>query len=306
MSKNTLSGVIAAIATAIDDQGAPDATRSVKLARYLLDNGCDGLNVLGTTGEATSFSLAQRMGLMSAYRAGGPAARSDDGRHRGRRARRRARADAPCRGTRVRRRAGAAALLLQGCPRRRAVRRDQGARGRHTRPADPDLSLPFPRQFRHPMVDCADPATARRIPRPRRGPEGFVRRHGLRARGRSGGSRLRGLPLHRGGADRGARRRVRRMHFGDRQSQRRSVRTRLARRRHGRARCCRDDPQAVRRQAAGLRRQGDACTPPWRSRAGRGWRRRWRRTRPPTARSPSPDTRGYGPSAWRDLPRRKR
>jgi 4-hydroxy-tetrahydrodipicolinate synthase len=63
----TLSGVIAAIATAVDDGGGPDAARSVALARYLLDNGCDGLNVLGTTGEATSFSLAQRKALMSAY-----------------------------------------------------------------------------------------------------------------------------------------------------------------------------------------------------------------------------------------------
>jgi 4-hydroxy-tetrahydrodipicolinate synthase len=68
MPKSTLSGVIAAVATAIDEQGAPDAARSVKLARYLLDNGCDGLNVLGTTGEATSFSLAQRIGVMNAYR----------------------------------------------------------------------------------------------------------------------------------------------------------------------------------------------------------------------------------------------
>ncbi len=68
MSKTTLSGVIAAVATAIDDKGAPDRERALKLARYLLDNGCDGLNVLGTTGEATSFSLAQRMGLMSGYR----------------------------------------------------------------------------------------------------------------------------------------------------------------------------------------------------------------------------------------------
>ena len=67
MTKKSLSGVIAAIATAIDEHGAPDAARSVKLARYLLDNGCDGLNVLGTTGEATSFSLAQRTGLMTAY-----------------------------------------------------------------------------------------------------------------------------------------------------------------------------------------------------------------------------------------------
>ena len=28
-----------------------------RLREFLLANGCDGLNVLGTTGEATSFSL---------------------------------------------------------------------------------------------------------------------------------------------------------------------------------------------------------------------------------------------------------
>ena len=65
----TLSGVIAAIATPIEDSGAPDHKRATKLARFLLDNGCDGLNVLGTTGEAVSFSLEERKGVMSAYRA---------------------------------------------------------------------------------------------------------------------------------------------------------------------------------------------------------------------------------------------
>ncbi len=70
MSK-TLSGVIAAVATPIEDSGAPDLARAVKLARYLLDNGCDGLNVLGTTGEATSFSLEERKGVMSAYKTQG-------------------------------------------------------------------------------------------------------------------------------------------------------------------------------------------------------------------------------------------
>jgi 4-hydroxy-tetrahydrodipicolinate synthase len=64
-----LSGVIAAIATPIDGNGAPDLKRAVKLARYLLDNGCDGLNVLGTTGEATSFAREERMAVMSAYKA---------------------------------------------------------------------------------------------------------------------------------------------------------------------------------------------------------------------------------------------
>ena len=70
MSK-PLSGVIAAIATPVEEAGAPDLKRAVNLARYLLDNGCDGLNVLGTTGEATSFSVDERKGVMDAYQANG-------------------------------------------------------------------------------------------------------------------------------------------------------------------------------------------------------------------------------------------
>jgi len=68
---NILQGVIAAVATAVGDNGEPDSARSVALARFLLGNGCDGLNVLGTTGEATSFSLEQRKRVMSAYAASG-------------------------------------------------------------------------------------------------------------------------------------------------------------------------------------------------------------------------------------------
>ncbi len=63
-----LGGVIAAVATAVDETGEPDCTRSTVLAHHLLANGCDGLNVLGTTGEATSFSLDQRKRVMTAYR----------------------------------------------------------------------------------------------------------------------------------------------------------------------------------------------------------------------------------------------
>jgi 4-hydroxy-tetrahydrodipicolinate synthase len=66
-----LKGVIAAVATAVDDKGEPDCARSTALARFLLANGCDGLNVLGTTGEATSFSLEQRKAVMTAYREAG-------------------------------------------------------------------------------------------------------------------------------------------------------------------------------------------------------------------------------------------
>jgi len=71
MANSGLRGVIAAVATAADERNEPDLTRSTKLARFLLDNGCDGLNVLGTTGEATSFSLDQRKRVMNAYRDAG-------------------------------------------------------------------------------------------------------------------------------------------------------------------------------------------------------------------------------------------
>jgi 4-hydroxy-tetrahydrodipicolinate synthase len=64
----TLSGVIAAIATPVTETGSPDLPRAITLARHLLDNGCDGLNVLGTTGEATSFSREERMTVMTAYK----------------------------------------------------------------------------------------------------------------------------------------------------------------------------------------------------------------------------------------------
>src|SRR3970040_1231332 len=67
MPESNLCGVIAAIATPIDAAGSPDTARATRLARHLLDNGCDGLNVLGTTGEATSFSLDERKRVMSAY-----------------------------------------------------------------------------------------------------------------------------------------------------------------------------------------------------------------------------------------------
>ncbi len=71
MADSKLRGVIAAVATPVDEDGSPDLGRATKLARFLLDNGCDGLNVLGTTGEATSFSLDERTRVMDAYKAAG-------------------------------------------------------------------------------------------------------------------------------------------------------------------------------------------------------------------------------------------
>lgn len=69
---NTLRGVIAAAATPLTDELTIDLDRLVAHCRYLLDKGgCDGINLLGTTGEATSFSVDQRLAAMRAVAASG-------------------------------------------------------------------------------------------------------------------------------------------------------------------------------------------------------------------------------------------
>ncbi|MBK5926542.1 dihydrodipicolinate synthase family protein [Rhodobaculum claviforme] len=65
MTDHAIGGVIAAITTPFSGD-APDPVRFVAHARWLMANGCDALNVLGTTGEATSIPAAARMTLMSA------------------------------------------------------------------------------------------------------------------------------------------------------------------------------------------------------------------------------------------------
>lgn len=75
MSDSRLHGVIAAAATPVTPDFEPDLERFVALCRWLLDNGCDGLNICGTTGEATSFTAAQRMAIMSAAASSLPLAR---------------------------------------------------------------------------------------------------------------------------------------------------------------------------------------------------------------------------------------
>ena len=68
---STLSGVIAAAATPLAADGAIETTAYLDHCRWLLDNGCDGLNVLGTTGEANSIGLATRRQLLDAVAASG-------------------------------------------------------------------------------------------------------------------------------------------------------------------------------------------------------------------------------------------
>lgn len=69
-----LSGVFCAVATPVDDQLLPDHPAYIAHCRRLLEQGCDGLAVLGTTGEANSFSARERMALLEAVVAHGIAA----------------------------------------------------------------------------------------------------------------------------------------------------------------------------------------------------------------------------------------
>jgi 4-hydroxy-tetrahydrodipicolinate synthase len=46
--------------------GTPDVERLARHCRTLLETGCDGINLLGTTGEATAFSVEQRLVVMRA------------------------------------------------------------------------------------------------------------------------------------------------------------------------------------------------------------------------------------------------
>lgn len=66
-----IKGVYAAVATPLDEDGACDATRLVAHCSALLDQGCHGLGLLGSTGEANSFSVAERMAVLDTVIAGG-------------------------------------------------------------------------------------------------------------------------------------------------------------------------------------------------------------------------------------------
>ncbi|WP_376100071.1 dihydrodipicolinate synthase family protein [Roseomonas sp. CCTCC AB2023176] len=57
-------GVNAALLTAMHADLSPDHGRTAAHARWLLDNGCNGLGVLGTTGEANSFGMTERREIL--------------------------------------------------------------------------------------------------------------------------------------------------------------------------------------------------------------------------------------------------
>lgn len=71
MTPSRLRGVIAATATPVLPDYSPDTQRLVAHLRHLLAGGCDAINLLGTTGEANSFSLRQRLAVMNAVKDAG-------------------------------------------------------------------------------------------------------------------------------------------------------------------------------------------------------------------------------------------
>ena len=76
MRNALFGGINAAVLTAMTPDLAPDPARMAAHCRWLLANGCNGLGVLGTTGEANSFGLGERKAILEGLVARGiPAAR---------------------------------------------------------------------------------------------------------------------------------------------------------------------------------------------------------------------------------------
>jgi len=66
-----IHGVFCAAATPVLETGAPDHAAFAAHCRALLEEGCDGIALLGTTGEANSFSIGQRRELLETVVAAG-------------------------------------------------------------------------------------------------------------------------------------------------------------------------------------------------------------------------------------------
>lgn len=62
--KAQIRGVFCAAATPLDAKGEPDFPRFATHVKQLIADGCDGVALLGTTGEANSFSIDERLRLL--------------------------------------------------------------------------------------------------------------------------------------------------------------------------------------------------------------------------------------------------
>ena len=69
MSQAEIGGVLTAMATPFDEDGAVDHAGAARLAVHLLENGSDGLVVAGSTGEAATLDDDEQIDLLRAVRA---------------------------------------------------------------------------------------------------------------------------------------------------------------------------------------------------------------------------------------------
>jgi 4-hydroxy-tetrahydrodipicolinate synthase len=70
-TKLPIHGVFCASATPVLEDGTPDHATFASHCHALLQEGCDGIALLGTTGEANSFSITQRQSLLDKVIASG-------------------------------------------------------------------------------------------------------------------------------------------------------------------------------------------------------------------------------------------
>jgi 4-hydroxy-tetrahydrodipicolinate synthase len=63
-----IGSLLTAMATAFDPAGALDAAESARLARFLVDEGNDGVVVCGTTGESPALDHGEKLELFAAVR----------------------------------------------------------------------------------------------------------------------------------------------------------------------------------------------------------------------------------------------
>ena len=71
MQHALFGGINAAVLTPMNADLLPDPDKMTAHCRWLLANGCNGLGVLGTTGEANSLGIAERIALLEALVARG-------------------------------------------------------------------------------------------------------------------------------------------------------------------------------------------------------------------------------------------
>ncbi len=70
-AKGCAHGIWAPALTPLNERLEPDTDKAIAYYRWLLESGCHGLAFMGTNSEATSFSVAERIGLLEAVLAAG-------------------------------------------------------------------------------------------------------------------------------------------------------------------------------------------------------------------------------------------